>query len=306
MLRLHNDQCCKTGRLYCLHSWDAVTTIFAGNDRRTREMDMQPGGGADSKILTRRADGVGWITINQPEKRNAISLAMWDAIAQAADDFAADDSVRVVVMHGAGGKAFASGADISEFDKVRANADAQVEYGRRSALARQKLEAMDKPLIAMIQGFCIGGGYATALIADLRIASSDSRFGIPAAKLGIAYGYESLMKLTALAGPAIAKEILFTARQLDAAEALAFGLVNRVVAPEALEATVIGLARDIARNAPLSIRASKAAIDQIAGDPALRDRAAIEALSRACFDSQDYAEGRKAFAEKRPPQFAGR
>ena len=283
-----------------------MTTIRAGKER-THGMDMYPGsGGAEAKILTRRADGIGWLTINQPEKRNAISLAMWDAIAAAADDFAADPDVRVVVLHGAGGKAFASGADISEFDKVRANADAQVEYGRRSAQARKKLEAMDKPLIAMIQGFCIGGGYATALIADLRIASTDSRFGIPAARLGIAYGYESLMRLTALAGPAIAKEILFTGRQLDAAEAFASGLVNRVVPPEQLEETTIGLAQQIARNAPLSIRASKAAIDQIAGDPALRDQAAIEALNRACFDSQDYAEGRSAFTEKRPPNFTGR
>ncbi|MDB5370684.1 MAG: putative 3-hydroxybutyryl-CoA dehydratase [Roseomonas sp.] len=283
-----------------------MTTISPGREQ-THVMDMHPsGGGAGSKILTRREDGIGWLTINQPEKRNAISLAMWDAIAAAADDFATDPAIRVVVMHGAGGKAFASGADISEFDKVRANADAQVEYGKRSALARKKLEAMDKPLIAMIQGFCIGGGYATALVADLRIASSDSRFGIPAAKLGIAYGYESLMRLTALAGPAIAKEILFTGRQLDATEALSFGLVNRVVPPEQLEETTVGLAQQVARNSLLSIRASKAAIDQIAGDPALRDQAAIEALNRACFDSQDYAEGRSAFAEKRPPQFTGR
>lgn len=269
-------------------------------------MDLYPGGGAEAKILARREDGIGWLTINQPEKRNAISLAMWDAIAAAADDFAADPAVRVVVMHGAGGKAFASGADISEFDKFRANADAQVEYGRRSALARKRLEAMGKPLIAMIQGFCIGGGYATALIADLRIASSDSRFGIPAAKLGIAYAYESLERLTALAGPAIAKEILFTGRQLDAAEALSFGLINRVVPPEQLEETTVDLARQMARNSPLSIRASKAAIDQIAGDPASRDRAVIEVLNRACFDSEDYAEGRRAFVEKRPPQFTGR
>jgi enoyl-CoA hydratase len=269
-------------------------------------MDMHPAGDSpDQKILTRRQDGIGWIAINQPEKRNAISLSMWDAIATAADDFAADAEIRVVVLHGVGGKAFASGADISEFDRLRANADAQVEYGRRSAQARQKLESMGKPLIAMIQGFCIGGGYATALIADLRIASSDSRFGIPAAKLGIAYGYESLMKLTALAGPATAKDILFTGRQLDAAEALAVGLINRVVAPDVLESTVIQLAQGIVQNSPLSIRASKAAIDQIAGDPASRDRAAIEALNRACFDSQDYAEGRKAFAEKRPPHFTG-
>jgi enoyl-CoA hydratase/carnithine racemase len=272
-----------------------------------RPMDIQaPGGFADGRILVRKQDGIGWITINQPEKRNAIALAMWDAIAAAATDFAADDAVRVVVMHGAGGKAFASGADISEFDRVRSDAAAQDAYGRRSAAARLALEGMRKPLIAMIQGFCIGGGYATALMADMRIASNDSRFGIPAAKLGIAYGYESLEKLTALVGPAIAKEILFTGRQLDAAEALAFGLVNRVVAPEALESVVIALAQQIAANAPLSIKASKLAIDQIAGDPSRRDRQVVELANRACFDSQDYAEGRRAFKEKRAPEFMGR
>lgn len=269
-------------------------------------MNIQFSPDAATKILTRKQDGIGWLTINQPEKRNAISLAMWDAIAAAADDFAADDAVRVVVMHGAGGKAFASGADISEFDRVRADAAAQQEYGRRSGEARRRLEGLRKPLIAMIQGFCIGGGYATALMADLRIASSDSRFGIPAAKLGIAYGYESLSRLVALAGPAMAKEILFTGRQLDAAEALACRLVNRVVAPEALEATVTELALQIARNAPLSVEASKVAIDQIAGDPMARDKELVERLNRACFDSADYAEGRRAFQEKRPPVFAGR
>lgn len=270
-------------------------------------MEMQaPGSSADSLILVRKQEGIGWITINQPEKRNAIAVVMWDAIAAAAVDFAADEAVRVVVMHGAGGKAFASGADISEFDRVRADATAQEAYARRAGAARQALESMGKPLIAMIQGFCIGGGYATALLADLRIASSDSRFGIPAAKLGIAYGYESLEKLTALAGPAIAKEILFTGRQLDAEEALAFGLVNRVVAPETLEMVVIELARQIANNAPLAVRASKLALDQIAGGPVRHDRAAVEAANRACFDSQDYAEGRRAFQEKRPPKFMGR
>lgn len=269
-------------------------------------MDTQPGSvGADPRILTRHADGIGWITINQPEKRNAISLAMWEAIAAAADRFAVDDGVRVVIIHGAGGKAFASGADITEFEEVRANAEAEAAYGRRTALARERLEGLDKPLIAMIQGFCIGGGCATALLADLRIASSDSRFGIPAAKLGVSYGFEALSRLNALVGPAVAMEILFTGRQLDAAEALSVGLVNRVVASNQLEGTVLDLARTIARNAPLSIRASRAAIRQIAGDPALRDRAAIEALNRACFDSEDYAEGRRAFAEKRSPQFTG-
>ncbi|WP_419898853.1 enoyl-CoA hydratase [Roseomonas sp. USHLN139] len=268
-------------------------------------MDIEARGIADPRILTRREAGIGWITINQPEKRNAIALAMWDAIAAAASDFAADPEVRVVILHGAGGKAFASGADISEFDRIRADAAAQEAYGQRSAAARRALEGMGKPLIAMIQGFCIGGGYATALIADIRIASEDSRFGIPAARLGIAYGYESLEKLVALTGPAMAKEIMFSGRQLDAAEALRAGMVNRVVPAAELEPATIELATQIARNAPLSLTASRLAIEQIAGDPAKRDRAAVEQANRACFDSEDYAEGRRAFQEKRPPVFRG-
>ncbi|MCW3473837.1 enoyl-CoA hydratase [Limobrevibacterium gyesilva] len=258
------------------------------------------------KILARTQDGIGWLTFNQPEKRNAISREMWDAVTLAAEHFAADDGVRVVVMHGAGGKAFASGADISEFEKIRADATAEVEYSRRSSAARQRLEALGKPLIAMVQGFCVGGGCATALVADMRIASSDSRFGIPAARLGVSYAYESLQRLVALVGPAIAKEIMFTGRLLTAAEALSFGLVNRVVEPAELEVAVMELAQGMARNAPLSIRASKEAIEQIAGDPDKRDRARVETLNRACFDSADYAEGRGAFMEKRPPRFSGR
>jgi enoyl-CoA hydratase/carnithine racemase len=258
------------------------------------------------KILARKADGIGWLVFNQPEKRNAISLAMWDAIAIVAGDFASDPAVRVVVMRGEGGKSFAAGADISEFEKVRSNAEAQSEYNRRTSAGAEKLAGMEKPLIAMIQGYCIGGGLAMAMRADLRIASTDSRFGIPAAKLGIAYNQRSLEKLVSLVGPAKAKEILFLGRQYSAADAVQMGLVNTVVEVDALESTVLGIAGDIARNAPLSIRASKATIDQLAGDPAKRDPARIEALEKACFDSADYAEGRKAFMEKRTPVFQGR
>jgi enoyl-CoA hydratase len=261
---------------------------------------------ATPKILARVEGGIGWLTFNQPEKRNAISLEMWDAVADAIGRFAVDASVRVVVMHGAGGKAFASGADISEFEKARASADAEAEYSRRSSAARHGMQGLDKPLIAMVQGYCVGGGCATAMVADLRIAGEGSRFGIPAAKLGVAYAWSSLERLVALVGPAVAKEIMFTGRLLTAEEALAVGLVNRVVAPEALEATVVELAQTIARNAPLSIRASKAGIDQIAGDPGKRDRAHFDTLFKACFDSADYAEGRTAFMAKRPPIFTGR
>lgn len=258
------------------------------------------------KILAHKQGGVGWLTFNQPEKRNALSLAMWDAIAMTAEDFAADPAVRVVVMKGAGGKAFVSGADISEFEKVRNDAAAEDEYNRRTSTAGEKLAALEKPLIAMIQGFCIGGGMGMALRADLRVASADSRFGIPAARLGVSYSQKAVERLVALVGPAKAKEVLFLGRHYSAADALAMGLVNQVVEPQELEATVMGMASEIARNAPLSIRASKATIDQVAGDPAKRDRKVLDVLDRACFDSADYAEGRRAFMEKRPPVFTGR
>ena len=258
------------------------------------------------KILARIEDGIGWLTFNQPEKRNAVSLAMWEAVAAAAERFAADADVRVVIMHGAGGKAFVSGADISEFDKVRDSAEAEARYSAISSTARKRLEALDKPLIAMIQGFCIGGGMATAMVADIRISAEDGRFGIPAAKLGVAYAYHSLHRLAWLVGPAIAKEIMFTGRQLDAAEALRVGLVNRVVPAAELEAATTEMARTITRNAPLSIRASKEALEQITGGPARADMSRFEALYRACFDSADYAEGRAAFMAKRPPVFTGR
>jgi enoyl-CoA hydratase len=258
------------------------------------------------KILARSGNGVGWLTFNQPEKRNAISLSMWQGVVAAANAFAADDSVRVVVMLGAGGKAFAAGADISEFEATRNNAAAEDEYHRIAAGARLALHDMDKPIIAMVQGFCIGGGCATALLADLRIATPDSRFGIPAARLGVAYATESLARLVALVGPSVAKDIMFTSRFLTAAEALQAGLINQVVEPASLEETVAGIAQRIASNAPLTIRHARAAIDMLAGDPRRRDDSTLDAMYRACFDSDDFREGRTAFMAKRPPVFHGR
>ncbi len=258
------------------------------------------------KILARSGDGIGWITFNQPEKRNAISLEMWAGVATAAGLFAADDSVRVVVLGGAGGKAFASGADIGEFASARASAEAEESYKAVSQGARTALLAMRKPILAMIQGYCIGGGAATALLADMRIATPESRFGVPAAKLGVAYALDGLHRLVALVGPSVAKEIMFTARQFTAAEALAAGLINRIVEAADLEEEVTALAHSIAHNAPLTIRHSREAIDMLAGDPAAWDRARMEAMYKQCFDSEDYREGRTAFMEKRAPAFKGR
>jgi enoyl-CoA hydratase/carnithine racemase len=256
-------------------------------------------------VLARKQDGIGWVTLNNAAKRNAISMAMWEAMAAAFADFTADPLVRLVVMQGAGGRSFAAGADIGEMERMGAEGRA-AEYTARNAAARAVMDRLDKPLIAMIRGYCMGGGLALALRTDLRIASTDSVFGVPAAKLGIAYATADMERLTALVGPAFAKEMMFTGDNVGAEVALARGLVNRVVAPEALEAEVAALAARIAVNAPLSLRASKFTIDQVTGNPARRDDAGIAEIRRICAESADLREGQRAFREKRPPVFTGR
>ena len=261
---------------------------------------------AGGKMLAARRDGIGVVTFNQPEKHNAMSVEMWLGLSQILDEFAADDSVRSVVLTGAGTRAFVSGADISQFEQQRSNAEAQRAYDEQTAIGRQKLASFRKPTIARIRGYCLGGGLAIAMQTDLRIASADSQFGIPAAKLGIAYGFEGLRKLVSLVGPAEARMILYTGERIWAEEALRIGLVNRIVPTEDLDAVVQGLAQTIAANAPLSVAASKLAIDQVLLDPADRDLDALARATAACFDSEDYREGRAAFLEKRPPVFKGR
>ena len=258
------------------------------------------------KLLARVDDqGIGWLTFNNPERRNAISLEMWQGLGDALQAFQHDDSVRVVVLHGAGGKAFASGADISEFDQHRANAEQRRQYGEIAERGRTWLSQLDKPLIAMIQGYCIGGGLAVSLSADVRFASAGSTFGIPAARLGLGYEYAGVAALARLIGPSNARDLLFSARFLRADEALRMGLVNFVVEEDALEASVRRYAETLARNAPLTVRAAKAAVNRF--ERFSRTEATeVAALVDACFNSEDYAEGRRAFAEKRVPQFKGR
>jgi len=259
---------------------------------------------ANGKMLAAKDDGVGLVTFNQPEKRNAMSMEMWTGFGEILDEFLEDASVRVVVLTGAGNKAFVSGADISQFAKNRSNADAQKEYDRATGVGREKFLAFPKPIIARIRGFCLGGGLAIAMGTDLRIASVDSHFGIPAARLSIAYAPDSVKRLIDLVGPAHARMILYTARRIDATEAQRIGLINQMVSEEDLNETVLELARTIADNAPLSIRAAKLAVTA-AENPDAVDRDELDAAVAACFDSEDYKEGRAAFAEKRSPRFRG-
>ncbi|MGA3398023.1 MAG: enoyl-CoA hydratase [Acetobacteraceae bacterium] len=274
-------------------------------------MNDMPGGGitreyAGGKMLAAKDEGVGLITFNQPEKRNAMSLEMWTGLGEILDEFREDDSVRVVILSGAGNKAFVSGADISQFEKNRSDANAQQEYDRLAGVGRAKYASFPKPIIARIRGFCLGGGLAIAMQADLRIAAVDSQFGIPAAKLSIAYAPASVKRLIDLVGPAHARMILYTARRIDAVEAERIGLINKMVEDEALNEYVLDVARTIADNAPLSVAASKLTINEMLKDESKRDTAAMARMMEVCFNSADYKEGRTAFMEKRAPRWQGR
>src|SRR5262245_48347710 len=205
------------------------------------------------KMLSRKEGGVGYLIFNNPERHNAVSRDMWDATHRILDDFNNDNNVRVVVLTGAGGKAFVSGADISEFDKQRSNEEQIQRYNGVSDKAFTTLYEFPKPTIAMIRGYCIGGGLGLAVCCDLRICSDNSKFGIPAAKLGLGYGYVGVKRLTDLVGPSFAKEIFFTARQFDAEEARVMGLVNRVLPSAELEGFVKTYADTISANAPLTV-----------------------------------------------------
>jgi enoyl-CoA hydratase len=250
-----------------------------------------------------REAAIGWIVFDHRERRNAITAAMWSAIPDAARSLDADESIRVVILRGAGDEAFVAGADISQFEELRSG-EAGRRYEEENAKAFAALQAIGKPVIAMIHGFAIGGGTAIALCADIRYAADDATFAIPAARLGLGYPPHGLAALVRVVGQPAAREILFTARRLNAEEALRHGLVNAVVPKAQLEAFVRKSAADIAANAPLTIHAAKQVLEALDVGGRDLDRA-LEAV-RACFDSDDYREGVRAFLEKRPPVFRGR
>jgi enoyl-CoA hydratase len=265
--------------------------------------DGETGQYASGRILTRTDGTIGWITFNQPERLNAVRLDMWRALPDAVADLERQPQVRTLVCTGAGDRAFISGADIAEFEDVRHDSASNHAFTQAVSAATASLSDSRLPVIAMINGFCIGGGMVIASACDLRICSAGSRFGVPAGRLGLGYEFDNFCRLMSIVGPGVALEMILTARQFSDAEALAAGFVNRVVPGADLRSAVLELSEAIARNAPMSIAAAKACNRAARG---LLTEAEAQAAIDACFDSRDFREGRAAFHEKREPRFEGR
>lgn len=257
------------------------------------------------RIICTRDGAVGHIVFNNPDRHNAMSLDMWRGGEAAVRELCGAGGVRAIVLTGAGNKAFVAGADISRFGEERDSQAAIDEYNASVRNFQDALTNAPMPTIAKIGGYCIGGGLAIALCCDIRIATEDSRFAVPAAKLGLGYAANGIERLMQIVGPSFAMEIFYTARQFDAAEALTMGLVNRVVPRAEIDEYCDGYTGRISENAPLTIRAVKTAVTENLKPPSERDTALCDAQVAACFTSQDYIEGRTAFMEKRKPQFTG-
>jgi enoyl-CoA hydratase/carnithine racemase len=258
------------------------------------------------RLLASVEDGVGWMVFNNPERLNAVNFAMKQAIPGIIEGFDSDDEVRVVVITGAGERAFVSGADVTEFGELRSTPEAIRVYDEVTDRMWDSLHQLSKPLIALVRGFALGGGLETALRADLRIAAENAEFGIPAAKIGLGLSFENTDELMRVIGPTHAADLLLTGRRMTADEALSCGLVNRVVSLDEIEGVVRELAVEIASNAPLAVRQLKANMQASHLPEHERDRARLDALEAECYASEDYAEGRRALSEKRRPQFTGR
>lgn len=256
------------------------------------------------QLQIRTGKTTGWLVIANERRRNAMTLDMWRALPAAISTLEADPDVRVIILCGAGSETFCAGADISEFEETRRDAQAARAYEDINLAAFEALKACRKPVIAMIRGHCLGGGFGLAASSDLRLASKGSSFGIPAARLGIAYPPAALTDVAALIGPSRTKDLIFTARRIEAVEALHWGFLDQLLDEHALEDTALALAERIAQNAPLTHAAAKAALTIPAGLSA-PDHEKAEAAAIACFGSADFAEGRTAFLEKRNPDFKG-
>jgi enoyl-CoA hydratase len=263
-------------------------------------------GALSERIVAEKQGPIGWLTFNNPARRNAISIDMWEAIPKALDRFEQDPEVRVIVLKGEGDKAFVSGADVSQYEKQRSSAEGIQYYEEIAGRVAERLQSCDKVIIAMIRGYCLGAGVNIALCSDLRIAAEDARLGIPAAKLGLGYRASSLKNLVDIVGAAYAREVLITGRHFSAAEAKTMGLVHRVAPVAELEPLVLEYCAMISENAPLTIRASKRIVRELLKSGATLDAEACAALVKQCFESRDYIEGRRAFMEKRKPVFQGK
>jgi len=258
---------------------------------------------AGGRLVTQTDGHIGWLTFNQPKRLNAVRLDMWEALPSAVESLVVEPAVRAIVIRGAGDKAFISGADIAEFDQVRHDAASNQPFTAAVSRATASLMEAPKPVIAMINGFCIGGGIVISSACDIRICSEGSRFGVPAGKLGLGYELDNFQRLQSIVGKGVALEMLATARHFTAAEALRANFVSRVVPPSNLEALAREIVDQIAATAPLTYAAAKLA-SRTAADPSLRDKA--QAAVDACFDSDDFKAGRAAFHAKRNPVFKGR
>jgi enoyl-CoA hydratase/carnithine racemase len=257
-------------------------------------------------ILVEQDGAIATVVFNRPKMRNAISLAMWAEIAAVTESLSKDDSVRAIVYRGAGTEAFASGADISEFQENRKDTETSLAYGKQTDAAYTAIRVCPKPTVAMVFGYCMGGAMAVAMACDLRFAAGGSKFGIPAARLSIIYGLDAVHQLVDLVGPAYAKDILYSARALDAPEAFRIGFIQRLLPASELEAYTYEYLRTVAANAPLSVRGTKAQVRAIFEGITDVHRERLQALSIETFGSEDYREGTRAFLEKRPPHFQGR
>ncbi len=257
------------------------------------------------KVLSRKEGSVGHLVFSNPDRHNAVSLAMWRQAGEILAGFAADGDLRVVVLSGAGNKSFVSGADISRFNEERGTATTARDYGAAVERVYAAVHDFPKPTIAMIRGYCIGGGLGLAVSCDIRIAAGHSRFAMPAAKLGLGYDAAGMRRFVEVLGPSFTKEMFFTARQFDVDEARLMGLVNGVVPDDEIEDFTRAYAGMIAANAPLTVAAAKFAVTELAKDEDERDLDRCSEMIDRCFASSDYEEGRRAFLEKRKPVFDG-